>query len=107
MITAGNDGRDDRGNLRKMLCPVSGSDFKSLSAQCRLENVSGPELIQGLGISASGTNRRLEVGRSMSALPGYLRRQLVPLLPKHHPSTVRYLGIEVDDALNMAEQIEL
>jgi hypothetical protein len=52
MRTAGNDGRDDRGNLRKMLCPVSGFDFKSLSAQRRLENASGPELIQGLGISA-------------------------------------------------------
>jgi len=32
-----------------------------------------------------GTNRRLEVGQSMSALPGYFRHQLVPLLPKHHP----------------------
>ena len=34
--------------------------------------------------SCIGTNRRLEVGQSMSALPGYFRHQLVPLLPKHH-----------------------
>src|SRR5258708_22374289 len=29
--------------------------------------------------TAVGTNRRLEVGQRMSALPGYLRHQLVPL----------------------------
>jgi hypothetical protein len=34
-------------------------------------------------MSATGTNRRSEVGQSMSALPGYFRHQLVPLLPKH------------------------
>src|SRR5882762_8422423 len=27
-------------------------------------------------------NRRLEIGQSMSALPGYFRHQLVPLLPR-------------------------
>jgi len=34
--------------------------------------------------STHGTNRRLEVGQNMSALPGYFRHQLVPLLPGHH-----------------------
>jgi hypothetical protein len=45
---------------------------------------------------------------------GLLVGQKKPLEPKHVWSirvrlenTVRYLGIEVDDALNMAEQIEL
>jgi hypothetical protein len=32
-----------------------------------------------------GTNRRLAVGQSMSALPRYFRHPLVPLLPKHRP----------------------
>jgi hypothetical protein len=35
MRTATNDGRGDRGNLRKMLCPVSRPDFKSLLASLR------------------------------------------------------------------------
>jgi hypothetical protein len=36
-------------------------------------------------------------------------RRAVQLLPGHTKleSTVRYLGIEVDDALNIAEQIDL
>jgi len=35
--------------------------------------------------SAFSTNRRLEHGQSMSALPRFIRRQFVLLLPKHHP----------------------
>jgi hypothetical protein len=35
-------------------------------------------------MSPIGTNRRLEVGQSMSALPGYFRHQLAQLWPKHH-----------------------
>jgi hypothetical protein len=35
--------------------------------------------------SAIGPNRRLRVGQSMSALPGYFRRLLAPLLPGRHP----------------------
>jgi hypothetical protein len=35
--------------------------------------------------SAPGTKRLIEVGQSMSALPGYFRRQLVPLSRGHHP----------------------
>jgi hypothetical protein len=35
--------------------------------------------------SASGPNRRLEAGQSMSDLPGYFRHRLVPLLPGRHP----------------------
>ena len=46
---------------------------------------SNRPLFAAMHESGCGTNRRLEVGQSMSALPGYLRRQLVPLLPKHHP----------------------
>ena len=38
-----------------------------------------------LGQDAFFTNRRLEIGQSMSALPGYFRHQLVPLLPRRHP----------------------
>ena len=34
--------------------------------------------------STHGTNRRLEDGQSMSALPGYFRHQLVPLLLGRH-----------------------
>src|SRR3954470_3744685 len=34
--------------------------------------------------SVVGPNRLLEVGQSMSALPEYFRRQLVPLLRGHH-----------------------
>jgi hypothetical protein len=43
-------------------------------------------------MAASGTNRRLEAGQSMSALPGYFRRQLVPLLPG-----VIYFDAQVSD----------
>jgi hypothetical protein len=43
-------------------------------------------------MSESGTNRRLEVGRSMSALPGYFRHQLVPLLRGHHRPRCRDNG---------------
>jgi hypothetical protein len=34
-------------------------------------------------------NRRLEHGQSMSALPRYIRHQLVLPLPKHHPLRCR------------------
>jgi hypothetical protein len=47
-------------------------------------NASGKEEINFGSISASGPKRRLRVGQSMSALPGYFRRQLVPLLPGRH-----------------------
>jgi hypothetical protein len=39
--------------------------------------------VAGVRTTALGTNRRLEVGQSMSALPGYFRHQLVPLSPRH------------------------
>jgi len=35
-------------------------------------------------MSGFGTNRPSEGGQSMSALPGYFRHQLVPLLPGRH-----------------------
>jgi hypothetical protein len=41
-------------------------------------------------ISVVGTNRRLEDGQSMSALPGYFRHQLVPLLPKQELTALRF-----------------
>jgi hypothetical protein len=44
--------------------------------------VYGEVEITGMTSSASGTNK-VEVGQSMSALPGYIRHQLVPLLLKH------------------------
>jgi hypothetical protein len=43
----------------------------------------GSTHLRGCGMTAVGTNRLLEAGQSMSALPGYFRHQLVPLLPKH------------------------
>ena len=43
-------------------------------------------------MSPIGTNRRLEVGQSMSALPGYFRHQLVPLLPRRHRPQCRDTG---------------
>jgi len=39
--------------------------------------------------AASGPNRRSKDGQSMSDLPGYFRRQLVPLLPRHRPLRCR------------------
>jgi hypothetical protein len=42
-------------------------------------------------MSAYGPKRRLRVGQSMSALPGYFRRQLVLLLPGRH--LLQYPGI--------------
>ena len=38
----------------------------------------------GVNVTDLGTKRRLRVGQSMSALPGYFRHQLVPLLPGRH-----------------------
>jgi len=35
-------------------------------------------------MTAVGANRRLDDGQSMSALPGHLRHQPVPLLPRRH-----------------------
>jgi hypothetical protein len=43
----------------------------------------------------SGTKRRLEDGQSMSALPGYIRHQLVLLLPEHHPLSDRAFDLGV------------
>ena len=43
--------------------------------------------------SRSGTNRRLEGGQSMSALPRYFRHQLVPLLPGHHRPQCRDISL--------------
>jgi hypothetical protein len=48
-------------------------------------------LIAAVHESVCGTNRRLEGGQSMSALPRYFRHQLVPLLPGRH--LLRCLGI--------------
>jgi hypothetical protein len=41
-------------------------------------------LFVALHESVHGTNRQLEGGQSMSALPRYFRHQLVPLLPARH-----------------------
>jgi hypothetical protein len=49
---------------------------------------------------------RLKSGRDRPTISGFERRQLL-LGHTKLESTVRYLGIEVDDALNIAEQIEL
>jgi len=69
MRTAANDGRDDRGNLRKMLCPVSGSDFKSLSAQRRLGKcVCGLSSSQGLRFPQMAPSGCLRDDRNPSAL---------------------------------------
>jgi len=46
--------------------------------QVRRDGSGKSELTVGIG-----TDRLLEAGQSMSALPGYFRHQLVPLLPKH------------------------
>src|SRR5258705_1701076 len=42
--------------------------------------------------SSTLPNRRLEGGQSMSALPGYFRHQLVPLLPRRHRPRCRDTG---------------
>jgi hypothetical protein len=52
--------------------------------------------------SVVGTNRLLEVGQDMSALPGYFRHQLVPLSPG-----IIYFDAQISDSafdLGVAEQ---
>jgi len=43
-------------------------------------------------VPSFGTNRRLDDGQSMSALPGHLRHQPVPLLPRRHRPQCRDTG---------------
>jgi hypothetical protein len=43
--------------------------------------------------SLVGTNRRLEDGQSMSALPGYFRHQPVPQLPRRHRPRCEDIGL--------------
>jgi len=67
------------------------------------------------GLKASGLNSALYGTRSMRCTKaaqiyrktGNLRAAQLLLGDTKLESTVRYLGIEVDDALNMAEQIDL
>jgi hypothetical protein len=51
--------------------------------------------------------RRTEVTFNLSAKPGTLRAVQLLLGHTKVESTVRYLGIEVDDALALAEQIDV
>jgi len=61
----------------------------------------------GLDISAYGTHsmRRTKVAQYRKT--GHLRAVQLLLGHTKLESTVRYLGIEVDDALSIAEQVEL
>jgi hypothetical protein len=65
--------------------PVDG-DFKDPRRLRIVPSASGL-----VALSGSGTKRRLRVGQSMLALPGYFRRQLVLLLPGRH--LLRFPGI--------------
>ena len=58
----------------------------------------------GDGRSESGANRRLEGGQSVSALPGYFRHRLVPLLLESHRPRMRSKQSRVEP--DAAEEIE-
>jgi hypothetical protein len=64
---------------------------------CPMREGGGPVKLAAPGpaMSPFGTNRWLEVGQSMSALPGYFRHRLVPLLPGHHPVCTENLNSDV------------
>jgi hypothetical protein len=76
----GKAASSDTGSIYSAKMSVEGSTLEFWLRELKLVLMSNEKMT-----AAIGTNRLLEAGQSMSALPGYFRHQLVPLLPRHHP----------------------
>ena len=103
--TIPNSARCARNAFASIVCCRIGSAL----VRCSIRTASWPALLTGthtrptarpgpggvgssLGMTANGATQRKWIGRSMSALPGYFRRQLVPLWQGHHRPQCRGTG---------------